>query len=194
MIKIPCVLFAGGKSSRMQSDKSLLPFGSHQTLTHYQTTRLQKIFSKIYISTKDPSKFPKIAVEFIVDKDEVFAPTAGFVAAFEKLRSDFFVLGVDMPFVSKEAIEQLVNAHSKKFDATLAEVDGKLEPLCGVYSKTLQKEFEAMLQSGNHALRKMLSRQKIQTVAFKKELFFNLNYPHEYQKAKELYAIMKEKI
>lgn len=43
LLDIPCVIFAGGKSSRMGEDKALLPFGNFKTLTQYQLTRLQKV-------------------------------------------------------------------------------------------------------------------------------------------------------
>jgi len=66
MFQIPCVIFAGGKSSRMGEDKSLLPFGSFSTLTEFQLNRLQKMFKNIYISCKKSSKFDFNA-DFIED-------------------------------------------------------------------------------------------------------------------------------
>jgi len=57
MFNIPCVIFAGGKSSRMGENKALLPFAGFETLTEYQYTRLSKIFSSVYISCKDKSIF-----------------------------------------------------------------------------------------------------------------------------------------
>ena len=64
MIKnIPCVILAGGKSSRMGEDKSLLPFPPYKTLTHYQYQRLNKIFKNVYISSKDSSK---LASDFLI--------------------------------------------------------------------------------------------------------------------------------
>ena len=48
MLDIPCVIVAGGKSSRMGRDKALLPFGSFPTLTQYQLARLQNNFSSLH--------------------------------------------------------------------------------------------------------------------------------------------------
>ena len=191
MIDIPCILFAGGKSSRMGEDKALLPFGGYDTLAEYQYRRLQQIFSTVYISTKDPFKFPFNA-KLIVDKSSIFAPTAGFVSIYEELDVErFFVLGVDMPFVDKNVIETVVSADRDDVDATLAKVDGRFESMCGIYHRSLQKEFEAMLQEDRHKLQMMLLKRKTISIPFdRKTLFFNLNKPHEYQKAKELYAII----
>ena len=48
MIDIPCVIFAGGKSSRMGEDKALLAFGEFPTLTQFQLNKLQKIFKNVH--------------------------------------------------------------------------------------------------------------------------------------------------
>ena len=191
MNETPCILFAGGKSSRMGEDKALLPFGGYDTLSEYQYRRLQKIFPKVYISTKNPNKFP-FQADFIVDKNDVFAPTAGFVTAFEVLDCErFFVLGVDMPFVDEEVIIPLLQADSANCDATLALSHNGVESLCGIYHRSMQPHFEVMLQKGEHKLRKLLDEVDTVLVPFEKEeAFFNLNKPSEYQKAKEVYAII----
>ena len=188
---IPCVLFAGGKSSRMGEDKALLPFGGYTTLGEFQYRRLKKIFSQVYISTKNPDKFP-FEADFIVDESDVFAPTAGFVSICRQLNTKrFFVLGVDMPFVDEKIIFALIEADSNEVDATLAEVDGEAESLCGIYDRSLQPHFEKMLQENRHKLRRLLAEINTKRVTFtQKTAFLNLNRPFEYQKAKELYDII----
>ena len=192
MSGIPCILFAGGKSSRMGEDKALLPFGGYDTLSEYQYKRLQKIFPEVYISTKDPDKFP-FKADFIVDKSDIFAPTAGFVAVYEALKDKrFFVLGVDMPFVDENIISVLLKSDNKTSDATLALSYNGVESLCGIYNHSLEPYFKSMLQKGEHKLRKMLDKVNTNLVPFKEQkAFFNLNKPSEYQKAKELYDIIE---
>ncbi|RUM64044.1 MAG: molybdenum cofactor guanylyltransferase, partial [Sulfurimonas sp.] len=87
MINLPCVIFAGGKSSRMGEDKTLLPFAGFTTLTEFQYSRLSKIFTNVYISCKDKNKFPFDA-NYIIDKkvQDTFAPTLAFVSIFESLK------------------------------------------------------------------------------------------------------------
>ncbi len=192
MYDFPCVLFAGGKSSRMGEDKVLLPFGEHTTLTAFLYEKLSNIFSKVYISTKDPSKFCFDA-DFIIDRSEVYAPTAGFVSVFRQLKEErFFVLGVDMPFVDAWVIEKLIQADHPSYDATVAYTQNGIESLCGIYHASLQERFEAMLRGGNHKLRKLLEEVRTKRVEFEDATkFFNLNKPQEYQKAKQLYDIIK---
>ena len=190
-LDIPCILFAGGKSSRMGEDKALLPFGSYTTLSEYQYRRLQKMFTNVYISTKNPEKFP-FQADFILDESDVYAPTSGFVSIFHTLSTErFFVLGVDMPFVNQKIITSLYESDMQNSDATLALSCHGVESLCGIYHRSLQVRFEEMLQKNLHRLRSMLESVSTILVSFSQEdAFLNLNKPHEYQKAKELYDII----
>ncbi len=186
MFDMPCVIFAGGKSSRMGEDKSLLPFGGFNTLTEFQLFRLNKIFKNVYISCKDKSKF-NFQADFIEDikTSSTYAPTAGFVAIFEYLTCDrFFALSVDTPFVGKNGIGQLINADKSDYDATIAKTASGMQPMCGIYHRSISEKFNQMLKEENHKLGYLLKNSKTIFVDFKDEKpFLNLNHPHEYQEA-----------
>jgi len=186
MFNIPCVIFAGGKSSRMGEDKSLLPFGSYTSLSEFQYSRLSKIFTHVYISCKDKSKFDFDA-NFIEDnpKDNTFAPTAGFIASFKTLDTDrFFAISVDSPFIDTDIISSLLNASEDKFDAIIAKTDQGIQPLCGIYYRSLETKFQKMLNENNHKLGFLLKKSNTQYISFSDSTSFsNLNYPKEYQEA-----------
>jgi len=188
MIDIPCVIFAGGKSSRMGEDKSLLPFGDFATLTQFQYHRLKKLFKNVYISCKNSDKFD-FEAEFIEDVEtKEYAPTAGFVAIFEKLNCEkFFVLSVDAPFVDESVITKLLSCDKKGSDATIARTPFGMQPMCGIYHKSLEKDFKKMLKSDNHKLGYLLKNSKTEFIIFNDDkVFLNLNYPAEYQEASRL--------
>jgi len=188
MIDIPCIIFAGGKSSRMGEDKSLLPFGGFDTLTQFQLYRLQKLFKNVYISCKNSDKFC-FSADFIEDvTTKSYAPTAGFVAIFEKLKCEkFFVLSVDAPFVGESIINKLLEEDSIDYDATIAKSGFGMQPMCGIYHKSLEKEFIDMLETDNHKLGYLLKKSKTHYVYFEDEkAFLNLNYPKDYKEAKLL--------
>ena len=186
LLDTPCIIFAGGKSSRMGEDKSLLPFPPYNSLTEFQFHRLSKIFKDVYISTKDITKFD-FKAPFIKDvkTDGVYAPTAGFISIFEQLQSEkIFVLSVDSPFVTKEIIEKLFYEDEKRLDATIAKTAYGIQPMCGIYHRTLQNSFISMLQNNNHKLGYLLKSSNTKFVNFKdKKAFLNLNYPEEYKEA-----------
>jgi len=191
MFDIPCVIFAGGKSSRMGEDKSLLPFAGFSTITEFQLSKLSKIFKTVYISCKDKSKFHFLKdiekANFIEDvkTDSVYAPTAGFVAIYENIDEDsFFALSVDSPFVGQKEIQQIIEADNSSSDATVAKTSSGIQAMCGVYHRSLQNRFIDMLNRDKHKLGFLLSSSKTTFVEFSDEKpFLNLNHPHDYQKA-----------
>ena len=182
---ISCVIFAGGKSSRMGQDKSLLPFGGYNSLAEYQYQRLSKLFDNVYISAKE-KKFDFDA-HIIEDSstETVFAPTAGFEAMFRELGDErVFVLSVDTPFVSEKEIKRLLHNDRNDLDAVIAKTASGSHPMCGIYHLSLLPEFETMLQEDSHRLGQLLKNSKTEFVMFdNEEPFANLNHPHEYEAA-----------
>lgn len=183
MLDIPCVIFAGGKSSRMGEDKALLPFSEFKTLTEFQLSRLSKIFKTVYISCKDKSKFD-FEANFIEDikTDSLFAPTAGFITIFKELQDEsFFALSVDSPFVCEREILKIIEQDSSLADATIARTNSGIQPMCGIYHRSLEVKFIEMLKNENHKLGFLLKSSNTIFVDFENEApFLNLNTPQEY--------------
>ena len=182
---IACVIFAGGRSSRMGSDKALLPFGAFSTLTEFQYRRLTKLFKKVYISTKE-KKFDFEANLILDNKSEgVFAPTAGFEASFQKVKEErLFILSVDTPFVGEDEIQTLLKNDDETLDAVIAETVSGTHPMCGIYHHALLPAFTQMLKDDNHRLGQLLKKSNTKFVMFEEEKrFTNLNHPEEYEEA-----------
>lgn len=190
MFNIPCIIFAGGKSSRMGEDKSLLPFGAFNTLTQFQLSKLSKLFKSVYISCKDSSKFDFNA-DFIEDikTDSTYAPTIGFISVFQTLTCEsFFAISVDTPFLDITVFEKIVvsDSDSKNIDATIAKTVFGIEPMCGIYHRSLADKFIKMRDEDNYKLGYLLKSSNTLFVDFEdmdEEIFLNLNHPHEYEKA-----------
>jgi molybdopterin-guanine dinucleotide biosynthesis protein A len=186
---LPCILFAGGKSSRMGEDKSLLPFGGCETLAEFQYARLKKLFSSVHICAKSDSKFSFDADIVLDPEGSDFAPTAGFIGAFNTLGDErIMVLSVDTPFVGEEIFRTLIDADGSELDAVIAKTASGTHPMCGIYHRSLQGEMERMLLEGDHRLGKLLAASATRYVLFEdEEPFANLNHPHEYREAFERY-------
>lgn len=180
------VIVAGGKSSRMQQDKALLPFASYNSLAEYQYRRLSKIFSKVYLSSK-VNKFDFDA-EVIEDIYEESSPLVALVSVFEQLKvNECFFLSVDTPFVDEESIEKLYFEAKEEFDVVVAHSVKGLEPLCAIYRDSSLLEAKRRVEMNNHRLNAFIASLTYQTVEIEKEdVFMNLNYPEDYAKAKKL--------
>jgi len=174
----------------MGSDKALLPFGGYSTLVEYQYFRLKKIFSYVFISSKSADKFESQILKDAVIPDPIsdtFAPTAGFISSFKENHHDkIFVLSVDTPFVDEKSIMILFHHDNNKLDATIAKTENSTHPMCGIYHRSLKKEFIKMFEEDNHKLGFLLKNSETNYVNFDDEsLFLNLNHPHEYKEALE---------
>ncbi len=186
--KIPAVIFAGGKSSRMGKDKALLPFGTHASLTAYQYFRLEQIFDTVYVSSK--TKDFGFDAPIISDLYPDYSPMAGLVSVFESLDAErCFILSVDAPFVTEEIIAALMTADTD-CDAVIARSHGKVQPLCGIYSRSILPRAKTALQQGLHKMGILLAESHTVYVDFDEEdAFININRPDEYKKALRLLEV-----
>ena len=180
---INAVIVAGGKSSRMGQDKSLLPFGTYRTLAEYQHVKLSKLFNKDYISTKED----KFDFECTVVKDifQVSSPLIGLISIFETLPIDeVFILSVDAPFVDEKTIEKLLEYNEDTFDVIVVKSPKGVQPLCGIYKRSILPLAYAQLEKENHRMNDLLALASTCLVAFEEERpFTNHNHPQEYQEA-----------
>jgi len=187
MNKTILVIMAGGKSSRMQKDKALLPFNGYNSLAEYQYERFKPFFSKVYISAKD-NKFD-FAVDIIYDAYSESSPLVSLVSIFETLKdvNEVVILTVDAPFIDKGLFNTLLNRAKLESSVVVAESPNGLEPLCAIYKKDILPIAKEMLKENRHRLQTLLNKVDTQRIFFKDEkLFMNLNYPSDYELANSL--------
>lgn len=138
---IPCIICAGGKSSRFGEDKALL-------FAEYQYRRMQKIFKNVYLSTKE-NKF-NFDAQLLLDEEEIHAPIFALKKALESFE-EVFILSVDTPLVTAESIKILTEQK--------AVAEGN--PLIGyynqsflpsIYYKITQKRYNLSLKQSFHPI------------------------------------------
>jgi len=179
---IPAVLFAGGQSSRMGIDKTLLPFAGYRSLSEFQHVRLSKLFQAVYISAKN-NKFD-FQSHLIKDLYEVASPLAGIISVFESLDADeVFILSADAPFVDEKVIDMLMR-NRENHDAIIARTTSGQQPLCGIYRRSVLPVAQENFKADEHRIGNLLNRVDTKFVFFEDEAAFsNLNHPHEYAEA-----------
>lgn len=177
------VIVAGGKSSRMGKDKALLPFGGFSTLSEFQYSKLSGLFQNVYLSTKE-EKFDFTA-NVVFDRMDESSPLVGIISIFETLKADeIFLLSVDMPLVDEAVIRTLQKNNTPQSDAVIAKSPEGIQPLCGLYKKSILPLAYRHLAAGDHRLQNLLKKVHTHYVAFDSDIpFANLNTPEEYQRA-----------
>ncbi len=178
---IPCVILSGGKSSRMGEDKSLLPFGDYETLIQFQYEKLSKIFSKVYISSKE-DKFD-FEANLIIDTNTTFSPMVALQQILNQFDGDVFIITVDIPLVKTQTISLLTNL-ADGHEITVAQDEKKTHNLCGVFNSSLIPQIDDYIKDDTHRIETLLNSSQTQYIGFQDEQqFINLNTKEEYSQA-----------
>lgn len=183
MHNIPAIIFAGGKSSRMGTDKALLPFENFKSLSEFQHHKLSLLFEEVYLSSKK-DKFD-FSCNVIADMYEDSSPLVGIISVFETLDNDeVIILSVDAPLVDKEVIDKMIEvSNTVQADAIIAQSPDGLQPLCGIYRRSILPLAKKHLKQNNHKLKDLLQASSLKIVVFESHKpFTNLNTQEEYQK------------
>ncbi|PAF54507.1 hypothetical protein BKH42_00940 [Helicobacter sp. 13S00482-2] len=179
---IPCVILAGGKSSRMGENKALLPFGK-LNLISYEYQKMCKIFQNVFISCKK-GILPEFEKNTLIEKDEIFSPLVGIRNAFLALKaSKIFFLSVDTPFVKNETIHRICSIEGS-YDVIYPSLKGRSHYLISLWNKSTLEELQTALNGREYKIGNLID--KLQTLAISlndEEEFYNLNTPLDYQNA-----------
>ncbi len=180
---LPAVILAGGKSSRMGQDKALLPFKDKSSLALFQYERLQKLFNKVYLSTKE-AKFD-FEAPLIFDKYQNYSPLNAIVSIYEELKSNFFLLAVDMPLVSDEEIIKLAQSYYQKKGFELYSFFTSFyEPTVAIYTLSFYPRAKKALTQNIHKLNLLFQQSNTFTLSPKNEKnFININTKEQYNEA-----------
>lgn len=181
MLNYPCVILCGGKSSRMKTDKSLLPYDDQSSLAQFQLRKFEQIFSSVYISTKE-DKFD-FEANFIFDENTEFSPMVALSSILSKFDGFVFIISVDSPNLDIETIKKL-ESFTKDYDVVLPKDDQKTHSLCGFYHSRLAKKAQSLVEQNIHKIRTLFEGSRYKEVFFEnKSLFLNLNFYEEYKEA-----------
>ena len=180
---ISLVVLAGGKSSRMGSDKSDLPIGE-STFLEWQIQKGRKLgitdiqvsgYRGAYCSAPvTPDRFPGKV------------PLGGLESCFRLARErQVLVLGVDIPLVPVGELERLLKQSlEKEKRAMILRHRGKEEPLAGVYDRELADEMLAEIRERKGSVFAFLNRigYDICESTAPEENFANINRPEDYHR------------
>ncbi|MGT0067585.1 molybdenum cofactor guanylyltransferase MobA [Helicobacter pylori] len=190
---IPCVLLAGGKSSRfitnnIQINKALMPFESYSSLLEYQYTRLLKLFKKVIISAK---KSYELNAPYLLEREsDLFSPLFGIYNAFLTLQTPYiFFIPIDTPLVSFESIKALCGI--KNFSVVYAKSPTKEHYLISLWHQNIFNALSYALKTQNYRLSDLVKNTSSIAMHFnKEEEFLNLNTLKDYELAVQ---ILKER-
>ena len=151
------VILAGGDSSRFNGIiKSKIVINGRTIISRIIDT-LDELFDEIIIVTNRPEEFTEYSSCKIIG-DCIFnkGPLGGIHAALKMTDKEaLFVVAGDMPLIDKDYIARQVDFYMKNVcEVLIPMVNNYIEPLHGIYKKTIINSLEDFLKrENNYALR-----------------------------------------
>lgn len=146
------VILCGGKSTRMGTDKALLPIDGTTFINKLLQILNQLDFNEILISTcKGKSGYSKTCAKIIFDDRPDCGPLGGIETALQTIHSPLLlVLAIDMPGITAEFLKWLLSQSVSETNTGVAlKMENKIEPLCAIYPKNSLYILQHQLNSGN---------------------------------------------
>jgi molybdopterin-guanine dinucleotide biosynthesis protein A len=176
------ILLAGGQSSRMGTDKALLPMDGKTLLRHLYDS-LSEVCASITIVAPEhqiQAYRPLLPqdVQFVSDVYPGKGPLAGVHAGLLSIPDGYgFVMACDMPFFSLPLFEFMRSTLMEEPDAVVC----RDQPFHAMYHKRIGIQAEAFLLEDQLAMRLFLNAIHTKTIdTTEQQCFINLNTPSEY--------------
>ncbi len=180
---VSAVILAGGKATRMGSDKAELVLCG-KPLLELMVDKLKEIGITDIMLSGTAKELP--GTRTISDIYEDRGPAAGVHACLLKAeKSACLVVSVDVPLVSNDTLKELIEAHDGAITALYH--NGQIEPLIAVYDCSIAKGLEEVILSGKAAVKKALDQANVKKVEYTGEeiLLTNCNTPEDFYKIRE---------
>lgn len=180
-------LLAGGKSSRMGTDKALLDWGG-APLWRRQLGKLIEVNpDRLLLSCREEQGLKNVFAEFVFDPPENPGPLGAITRCLEVAQMPLLVLAVDMPSMTTAFLQSILDTANGIDRGLVCEAGHGFEPLCALYPQAALPPLRGLLSKGSHKMQDAVAdlvASDLMAVrgldAGEVPLFFNANTPEEY--------------
>jgi FdhD protein len=186
------VILAGGSSTRMGSNKALLPCQNGRFIeTIYR--QFMDLFDEVILVTNTPEIFSFLPCRKVPDLFPDTGPLVGLHSGlYHSGNPLIFAVACDMPYLNSEVIRYIAS-RSEGGSVVVPETPGGLEPLHAVYGKSSLAAMEEALASGKKGIISFLERIGAMRISVAEiaaiDPFFasfrNINTPEEFYQMRE---------
>lgn len=175
------LILAGGESSRMGKDKSLLDFHG-TTQREYLFKTLAKFCQNVFLSCRTENDIPA-HLNPLPDQFSFKSPLNGILSAFKRDASTAWLsVPVDMPNITDTTISHLIaNRHPEKMATCYFDSDGENpEPLFAIWESHAYPALMAYFEKGKTTPRGFLQTHDVAVLrAPNPEIHVNVNFPED---------------
>ena len=184
-------VLAGGRSTRMGTDKAFLEIGG-ETLLARAIRTLEAVASDVRIvGSADKFGGDRPVVEDIY---RGCGPLGGIHAALSTSPTEMnLMLAVDLPFIDAQFLNFMIG-RARACDAivTVPRSGGRFQPLCAVYRKSFAVVAEEALRVGQNKIDSLfpsittlvVEQSELEAEGFSPEIFRNLNTSADWEQAR----------
>lgn len=186
MNKLTVAIQAGGKSSRMGTDKSFVPFRGRPMIATV-IDAVAGLGDELILITNKPDDYAHLGLPMFGDLYPETGPLGGiYTAVYHATHPHVLTVACDMPWLNRPLLEYIVSLRETA-DVVVPRWDKFPEPLHAVYSKAclepIKEKLDAQMYKitvfyGRVSLR-FVSREEIEQFDPEGRSFVNVNTPEE---------------
>ncbi|CAM3165186.1 molybdenum cofactor guanylyltransferase [Mycobacterium colombiense] len=175
------IVLAGGESRRMGRDKATLPGpGGAATLLEYVAGVIAQRCEPVFVMAAQGQPLPAVQAQVIRDEVRGQGPLPatgrGLRAAAEAGARYAFVCAVDMPLLSAELIDELVQLATETNAEIVLPWDGRSHYLAAVYRTDLAGRIDGLVAGGARSMRALIDASDAQQIVLPESRFLaNVN-------------------
>jgi molybdopterin-guanine dinucleotide biosynthesis protein A len=198
-MKVTGIILAGGKNSRIGTEKAFLQLKPKISLIQNTISLFKKIFPEIIIVTNSPLLYQKFGTKVVEDLLKDKGPLGGiFTGLSFSTCQHSFVIACDMPSPQIELIKYIAS-QPEEYEVVIPELKGKAESLFARYSKNALPVIFSHLLCNDLKIQHILKNLKVLKISSRKikrfdplfQSFFNLNTIEDLKKARKLFSRLK---
>jgi len=173
-------ILAGGGSSRMGSDKALLPFLGKTVIRHI-ADEMKNVFAEVIIISDRGNAYNFLGLPVFRDTWKNCGPLGGIHSALTNAATEtVFVTPCDMPFIDGNLIGQLLALHEEADIVVVS--DGRIiHPLFGLFNRVCLPAISECLGGGRCSVKALLDLVRWKAIRVEGNLLFNLNTGEDYR-------------
>lgn len=173
------IILAGGKSTRMGTDKGSLKINDLSFIEKiHRTMTFSNSIDDIIISSshKKHTLFGKT----ITDQKENIGPLGGIYSVYKTLNADkYLVIACDTPFITTHSIDKLIEGKNN-----IATSKGKTHPTIACYNHAALRHLETQIADENYALMKWIKTFNHNLIEIPESETRNINTLEDYKNIK----------
>jgi len=183
------IVLAGGKSSRMGSDKGLLQYNG-KCMVEHALNALKPVVDELFIVANNPA-YTRFSYPVYADILPDCGPMGGiFTGLSLSKHSENIILSCDIPHVDSSLISRLLDVNTDA-QVRVPRHHEKVEPLCAVYHKSCAETLKQLLHKKELKMKNALSHFRVVYLdlpsdAHTEWIFKNLNFPSDIHPTIEL--------